>query len=98
MISDSFQKRVMANSAQATLPIINKTKWGGLALLLPPTLREQEQLVSNLDQLSSQVQQFEQTFRQKLAALAELKQSILHKAFAGELTAHPEKVLPEAAE
>jgi hypothetical protein len=29
---------------------------------------------------------------------AELKQAILQKAFAGELTAHPEKALPEAAE
>ena len=29
---------------------------------------------------------------------SELKQAILHKAFSGELTAHPEKALPEAAE
>ena len=36
MISDGFQKQVMANSAQATLPIINKTKWGGLIFCLPP--------------------------------------------------------------
>ena len=36
--------------------------------------------------------------KQKLDALIELKQAILHKAFAGELTAHPEKALPEAAE
>jgi restriction endonuclease S subunit len=34
----------------------------------------------------------------QLAILAELKQAILQKAFAGELTAHPEKALPEAAE
>ena len=34
----------------------------------------------------------------QLAALAELKQSILQKAFTGELTAHPDKALTEAAE
>jgi hypothetical protein len=98
MVFDGFQNQVTANSAQATLPIINKTKWGGLALLLPPTLREQEQLVSKLDRVSVQVRRLQQTFRQKLACFAELKQSILRKAFACELTAHPEKVLPEAAE
>ena len=32
-----------------------------------------------------------------LAALTELKQSILHKAFSGELTAKPDR-LPEAAD
>jgi len=33
---------------------------------------------------------------QKLEAIAELKQSILQKAFAGELTALPEKAIEEA--
>ncbi len=97
MISDEFQKQVMVNSAQATLPIINKTKWGGLALLLPPTLRDQEQLVSKLDQLSYEVQQLEETYRQKLTILTELKQAILQKAFAGELTARSAHAVQEAA-
>jgi hypothetical protein len=34
----------------------------------------------------------------KLASFAALRQSILRKAFAGELTANAEKALPEAAE
>jgi len=98
MISDGFQKQVMANSAQATLPIINKTKWGGLIFCLPPTLREQEQLVSKFDQLSSEVQRLEETYRQKLGRLAEMKQAILQKAFSGELTAQSADVVQEAAE
>ena len=38
----------------------------------------------------------ENIYRMKLAALAELKQSILQKAFAGELTSQPDRALAEA--
>jgi type I restriction enzyme, S subunit len=37
--------------------------------------------------LKSEVNRLEAIYQQKLAALNELKQSILHKAFTGELTA-----------
>lgn len=51
-----------------------------------PKLKEQEILVGNLDELSDKNQCLESIYKNKLAALAELKQSILQKAFAGELT------------
>lgn len=98
MISEIFQNEVVANSAQATLPIINKTKWGGLVVSLPKSLVEQERIVSKLDDLSIGVQQIEDVYVRKVAALSELKQSILQKAFAGELTAQSDKALREAAE
>jgi type I restriction enzyme, S subunit len=97
MISERFQKEVMANSAQATLPIINKTKWGGLSIFLPKSLTEQERIVFALDELSIEAQRLEGIYVRKLAALAELKQAILQKAFAGELTAQPEQFLQDVA-
>jgi type I restriction enzyme S subunit len=54
--------------------------------------------VERFDYLFDQIKSLEAIYRQKLADLAELKQAILQKAFAGELTAQPEKALQEAAE
>jgi type I restriction enzyme S subunit len=61
-----------------------------------PQIQEQKKVVEQLDNLKSQTKNLESIYQQKLDALAELKQSILKKAFAGELTALPEKTLEEA--
>jgi type I restriction enzyme S subunit len=45
--------------------------------------------------LSTETQRLEAIYRQKLAALNELKQSILQKAFTGELTADTPKTVKE---
>ena len=50
-----------------------------------PPLEQQKIIVDNLNQLSLETQRLETIYRQKLAALKELKQSILQKAFTGEL-------------
>lgn len=57
-------------------------------MLVPvPLLEEQNQIVLGIEALSTETQRLEAIYRQKLAALTELKQSILQKAFTGELTA-----------
>jgi len=50
-----------------------------------PSLKEQEQIVSTLDSLSGEIQRLESIYQQKLAALDELKKSLLHQAFSGQL-------------
>ena len=52
-----------------------------------PTLEKQAVIVSQLQELKVETQRLEAIYQQKLTALNELKQSILHKAFTGELTA-----------
>jgi type I restriction enzyme S subunit len=52
-----------------------------------PNFVEQKVIVQKLLDLSNETQRLENIYRQKLAALKELKQSILQKAFMGELTA-----------
>lgn len=52
-----------------------------------PCLTEQNCLVTKIDELAIETQRLEAIYRQKLTALNELKQSILQKAFTGELTA-----------
>ncbi len=61
-----------------------------------PDLEEQRLIASRLDDLRIYTSSIESIYQQKLTALAELKQSILQKAFAGELTTMPEKEIEEA--
>jgi type I restriction enzyme S subunit len=50
-----------------------------------PVLAEQERLANQLDALAADTQRLESIYRQKLAALNELKKSLLHEAFSGRL-------------
>ena len=88
MISKIFQDEVLENGkgAQATLPIINKSKWENLFLNVNPNKDIQNQIVSQLDQLQEQTNLLVTKYQQKLANLEELKKSILEKAFKGELS------------
>ena len=85
MLTEDFQRRVIHGSGQATLPIINKSKWSALTVWLPPTLDDQEQIVAKLDALREETQRLESLYQRKLAALDELKKSLLHQAFSGAL-------------
>lgn len=85
MLTEDFQRRVIHSSGQATLPIINKSKWSALTVWLPPTPDEQERIVTKLDALREETQRLESLYQRKLAALDELKKSLLHQAFSGGL-------------
>lgn len=63
-----------------------------------PSLDEQNRITNKIDDLRTETQQLETIYRQKLAALKELKQSILQKAFTGELTADTANQTPKAAQ
>lgn len=56
-------------------------------LLIPlPLLEKQKEIVLQLDKLKAETQRLEAIYQRKIEALKELKQSILQKAFRGELT------------
>ena len=50
-----------------------------------PDVNSQKKIANNLDNLSEEVYKLESIYQRKLEALAELKQSILQKAFTGQL-------------
>ncbi|MFM5301835.1 restriction endonuclease subunit S [Aeromonas caviae] len=85
MLTGSFKQRVIHASGQATLPIINKSKWSALTVAVPPTLDEQHKVVERLDALRNETQRLESLYLRKIAALDELKQSLLQQAFSGQL-------------
>ncbi|WP_341325847.1 restriction endonuclease subunit S [Methylotuvimicrobium sp. KM2] len=55
-----------------------------------PSVEKQKELVVLLDGLSAETRRLESIYQQKLNSLNELKQSLLQKAFSGELTAKPD--------
>lgn len=50
-----------------------------------PPLKQQKEIASTLNALREETQRLEAIYQQKLAALDELKKSLLHQAFSGEL-------------
>ncbi|MBN2128470.1 MAG: restriction endonuclease subunit S [Sedimentisphaerales bacterium] len=85
MLTEIFQRKVIHASGQATLPIINKSKWSALSVWLPPKVKEQKTISAKLDALAAETRRLEAIYRCKLAALEELKKSLLHQAFTGGL-------------
>jgi type I restriction enzyme S subunit len=85
MLTESFQRKVIHASGQATLPIINKSKWSALSVWLPPTVAEQATIATKFDALLEEAQRLESIYQQKLTALDKLKKSLLHRAFSGAL-------------
>ncbi|KKS30790.1 MAG: Type I restriction-modification system, S subunit [Candidatus Amesbacteria bacterium GW2011_GWA2_42_12] len=81
----SFFNKVIKESSQATLPIINKGKWENLSISFPKSLSEQKAIVKKLDALSVETKKLEKMYTQKLTDLEELKKSVLRRAFTGKL-------------
>lgn len=64
---------------QLTIPMIKSYK------IPVPSIIEQEHIIKNAEKLKEQIDNLDKIYQEKLANLEELKKSILHKAFAGEL-------------
>lgn len=71
-------------SAGAAQPNLSTEQIKSFVLPLPSN-EEQERIVDALESLATETQRLESLYQKKLAALAALKKSLLHQAFAGEL-------------
>ena len=61
-----------------------------------PDLSTQQKLVNDIQELQTETRQLEALYQHKLTTLADLKQSLLHKAFSGALTSQSVSALQEA--
>lgn len=86
LLSNDFTEYAIAGSARAGMPKVNRDHLFAYSVALPD-IDEQRRLVEKLDSVATETRQLESVYQQKLSALAELKQSLLQKAFTGELTA-----------
>lgn len=71
-------------SAGAAQPNLSTEQIKNFLLPLPP-IDEQAHIVESLEELSEETQRLESLYQQKISALDELKQSLLHQAFSGNL-------------
>ncbi|NMF83232.1 restriction endonuclease subunit S [Nodosilinea sp. P-1105] len=83
--SRTLRRRLIESGDGISISSLNQQKLSLIELSFPP-LEKQQSLVTAIDELSGASQRLEAIYQQKLAALNELKQSILQKAFSGELT------------
>ncbi len=69
----------------SSIPQINNYSIEPLLISFPESTNEQQIIVAKLDALREETQRLESLYQRKLAALAELKKSLLHQAFSGVL-------------
>lgn len=88
MTSRAYKDRLLGigDEGGSTRQAITKSQLENLAIALPAR-DEQSQIVDDLQSLEAESRRLAYIFEQKLMALGELRQSLLQKAFSGELTA-----------
>ncbi len=92
--SNDLQSQINAFASGSTVQHMRVPDTKVLRIAVP-SLLIQKQVIQKLDTLRIKTQQLAVSYRQKIAALNELKQSILQKAFTGELTADTPKTVKE---
>ncbi|TRU69867.1 MAG: restriction endonuclease subunit S [Microcystis viridis Mv_BB_P_19951000_S69] len=81
-------RHLISNSAQGANPTmkkINKAIVQNFPVCIPPIV-EQKKIVEQIEECYQKTQKLETIYQRKLEAIAELKQSILEKAFTGQLS------------
>ena len=84
LLSKRFTDYAIQGSARAGMPKVNRKHLFEFTVWLPEVTKQKE-LASKLDELRQETQRLESIYQQKLAALEELKKSLLHQAFTGAL-------------
>ncbi len=85
LLSQPAQHRIHVKGTGATVKGIKASLLKTIEISFPKSLNKQEKIISKLDSLDTETQRFESIYQQKLAALEELKKSLLHQAFTGAL-------------
>ena len=83
--SSIFQKIIFDFAGGAAIPNVPSAKILKDILIPFPSLKEQEQIVNEIETVLNETKRLENIYEQKINDLEELKKSILQKAFSGEL-------------
>jgi type I restriction enzyme S subunit len=86
MVSPAFTSQYVQVMKQSTRNQVPITKQREFAHVIPP-IDVQRRIAGDLDELSAQTDRLAELEAKRLIALEELKQSLLHQAFTGALTA-----------
>lgn len=85
LLTYSFNKQMEKLQKGASYPAVTDSEVKGIYIPFPKLLKEQQDIVTKLDALSSETKKLEAIYQQKISDLEELKKSVLQKAFSGEL-------------
>jgi len=85
LLSQPVQQRIRAKGTGATVQGIKASLLKTIEVYFPKSVAEQRQIVGKLDALREETQRLVSLYQRKLAALDELKKSLLHQAFSGAL-------------
>jgi type I restriction enzyme S subunit len=92
MINPHFLRYVLVSFVESLNKIAHGSAYSALPIqrlnvhkIFVPSQEEQKTIVSQLDSLNDGTQHLESIYQRKAAALDELKKSLLHQAFSGEL-------------
>jgi type I restriction enzyme S subunit len=85
LLSPPVQERIRANGTGATVRGIRASLLKRIGIAFPKSLEEQKRVVARLDTLAVETLRLRSIYGNKCVALQELKRSLLHQAFAGEL-------------
>lgn len=83
-ISPKFQEKIIENASATTLPILNKSKFENLEMVICDK-SEQHHIVSEIESRLSVCDKIEESITTSLQQAEALRQSILKKAFEGKL-------------
>ncbi len=95
LLTSSFTEYAIRGSARAGMPKVNRDHLFAYRLWMP-SVKEQAKLAVKLDAVGDVTQRIAEVCNAKLAALEELKKSLLHHAFTGQLTANKAEDMVEA--
>lgn len=82
--TSGYWKSIKAGSTGSAQGGFNASKLGALSIPTPP-LSEQQRILEILDEVFEGIAKAKANAEQKLVALEELKKSLLHRAFSGQL-------------
>jgi type I restriction enzyme S subunit len=85
LLRPGMQRKLLATSRGATVQHVNMKDIRALMLEEIPSVLEQKAVVARINAVASHAENLAEIYQNKLAALDELKQSLLHQAFAGKL-------------
>ncbi|HQO08974.1 MAG TPA: restriction endonuclease subunit S [Clostridiales bacterium] len=84
IISHDFQTQIKENASSTTLPILNKSRFSILEVKVC-NLKEQQEIVKEIETRFSVADKLAESIDESLIKAEALRQSILKKAFEGEL-------------
>jgi type I restriction enzyme S subunit len=80
----NFKSKIFSLASKAAQPDITHKNFKLQKIKIPP-IKEQQQIVKKINNVSAETKKLEAIYTQKIADLEEMKKSVLQKAFSGQL-------------